>query len=322
MSALVVLEWSLAMFESVEKEFSYLPDPLECVCQFHPALNSDSRRNSTGSVSPTRLDIALAAIKMFAHVSSNSPLDGTSFTVHGSEGFFIFATNVTELRERIISAFSTNPPSKFSFPNLLQNLNTYLGPQKNPVDVIIFCSSSRNLRSSHEFRNLAPSERSKILPLPNESSLNIVAIGASSFSPIDLDFFKEIIGYNFSSGSIYELTEENSLDLVISKVKSDLFQPFIMTMKFGQLSGRVRLNPNLRGHRDQFASSEMRLLGVMDKSAIDKLLPTNSFLLSSAVSEQKTSADALLDPHLAPLIHATIRMMAEKVVLVSIGETW
>ncbi|XP_055334683.1 integrator complex subunit 14-like [Paramacrobiotus metropolitanus] len=337
MSTIILTEWSLAMFEPVLDWNPSFPN-LERATQNFAArtlsggVSSMSLNETTSRLlsQPTRLDIALTGVKSLSNKilrltggSSNGPNTETLIfaTFDSSQQLGNPVGQYQEFYEKLCNGINSSPPSKISYVSMIQLLRAVVPSVKSPAVAVIFVPSNRNVVAVNEFLDLSTEARDALLPLPNGCSLIFVLVPRGNPDPLSsMDFFKTLVALNNSHGQIC-VCDEMSID----KFSSSLYEPFFASLKLGSISGRIQLHPNPHSWRggQHDLSNELTVIGTMDRMAMDKLYPTRPYYVLPVPGQQNgDTADCGLEPHFGPLLHAALRLMQGKVVLVSVATDW
>lgn len=254
MSTVILLEWSVSMFEPVINWDLSSSVQLERISQLSVARNLSVGVSGlylgvppTRSINlPTRLDIAATAIKAIAGKAAHS-LNAEFASVHAEAITFAtfdstvsnVSTNYSEFHASIVSAINANPPGKVSYVAMLQWLKSKLSNVRGPVNIILFGSSAKNLTATQEFINLDPDFVAELLPLPVDSSIFFVTIARGTFdSSPAADFYRPLLDLCKCYGEILECSES-----AVENLATSLYQPFFASLKFGAICGKVQLIP-------------------------------------------------------------------------------
>ncbi|OQV13469.1 hypothetical protein BV898_12321 [Hypsibius exemplaris] len=351
MSTIIVIEWSLPMCQPVLTWDPTSGKQIECITPSSRSLTASVANLSLipphprPATPPTCLDFAMTAVKYLAGKASASPAivngglhsEPVTFATFDHAGLQHISATYEEFRDKLFAAATAAPPTRSSYLAMLQGVQSVLGSVKTPANVVVFASTLATA-ATQEVAMTAPVVRSQLLPLLSDSALFLVPVGRGTVDDNgSLDFFRGLIAMNAGHGELCWETQRNEgdddsayrfdlsrLEVATNKLSQLMYRTFTATLSFGELSGRFQLIPSpntVRGGRKSL-SEECKILGVVDKLTVDKQFTTRQYLIlpSSNAVTPIDGVDTLQEPHFVPLLHASLRQMAGKVLLVHVGK--
>jgi hypothetical protein len=241
MSSLILVEWSLCMFQPVLTWDANVGKQVERITQ--------SSRTLTGAVAnlsitgqrpnqpPSCLDLAMTAIQQLtakaalypAIVNGSLQSEPMTFAAFDHSGLQQVSGSYEEFREKLSTACATFPPTKSSFISMLRTVQHMLSTLKTPTNVVVFTSAAATL-ASHEVATATPDVRRSLLPLGQDSSLFIVPIGRGSVEDnSSLDFFSSLIAMNGSHGCVCWETAQSQTGILTNQSINQSDVPYIPT---------------------------------------------------------------------------------------------